>query len=175
MAGSRAPITSLPAATSLPVGGLIVIQDAATTKKMDVALLAPDSTLPPGGTTGQVLVKASSADNDAVWSTGPAGPAGPVGPQGPAGTAGAQGVAGPQGPQGLQGNPGAKGDTGATGPQGPQGIQGPVGPEGPMGPAGGAAVSSDPGNLVTLGADGRLYLAEAALTELVLRTLANIK
>lgn len=57
----------------------------------------------PGGTTGQVLTKASNdPDNGAQWldpatgigPTGPAGPAGPVGPAGAAGPTGATGATG---------------------------------------------------------------------------------
>lgn len=54
----------------------------------------------PGGTTGQVLTKASNdPDNGAQWAdpqvgVGPQGPPGPAGPVGPAGAAGTPGAAG---------------------------------------------------------------------------------
>ena len=47
-----------------------------------------------------------------------------------------------------------RGGNGAPGPQGPQGIPG---------PASGGGVSSDPGNFLKLGSDGKLFLDVAAL------------
>jgi hypothetical protein len=88
------------------------------------------SSLPAGGSAGQVLSKASGANDDVIWSDGVPGPTGPQGPQG------VQGIEGPQGP------------LGPTGAQGPQGIQGNIGPQGAKGdkgdrgegiPTGGAA------------------------------------
>lgn len=107
--------------------------------------------LPPGGTTGQVLAKASNASGDVKWTDpqagpqGPEGPAGPKGdpgeqgPQGPAGQDGAkgpQGERGPEGPQGPKGDPGEQGQQGERGPEGPAGQDGAQGAEGPQGPAG---------------------------------------
>ena len=58
-------------------------------------------------------------------------------------------MAGPQGPVGPQG---------PAGPQGAQGDIGPQGPQGDPGPAGGApALSTDAGNVLSLGLDGGLY------------------
>lgn len=96
----------------------------------------PGVGVPPGGTTGQYLVKASDGDYDTHWITsgGGSGEQGPrgysayeiavqngfqgteqewleslVGPEGP------QGPQGPQGIQGIQGDPGEKGDKGDPG------------------------------------------------------------
>ena len=85
----------------------------------------------------------------------------------PRGDVGAAGQTGPTGPAGAQGNtgaPGAQGPTGSTGSTGPAGAQGPAGPTGatgatgPQGPAGTGAVSTDPGNLATLGTDGNILV-----------------
>lgn len=107
--------------------------------------------LPPGGTTGQVLAKASNASGDVKWTDpqagpqGPQGPAGPKGDPGPQGPAGQDGAKGPQGERGPEGPAGPKGDPGPQGPEGPKGDpgeQGPAGPkgdpgeQGPAGPAG---------------------------------------
>ena len=93
--------------------------------------------------------------------TGPQGPQGiqgETGPQGPQGPQGETGATGPAGADGAQGPAGPKGDTGDTGPQGPQGIQGDTGPQGPAGPT---EVSSDAGNLATLGTDGKVKVASS--------------
>ena len=95
--------------------------------------------LPPGGTTGQVLAKASNANGDVKWTdpqAGPQGPEGPQGPQGPAGPAGKDGAQGPAGPAGQDGARGPQGERGPEGPQGPEGPKGDPGPQGPAGPAG---------------------------------------
>lgn len=73
--------------------------------------------VPPGGTTGQSLVKASGADGDVEWksvSPGEQGPPGPQGPEGPPGPQGPQGPQGPEGPKGDKGDPGAPGGMPAT-------------------------------------------------------------
>ena len=98
--------------------------------------------IPAGGTTGQVLAKASNTDYDTEWvdQTGGGGSGEPgedggyyqpsVDDEGNLSwTASKEGmpavdssnIMGPQGPQGLQG------PTGQTGPQGPEGSQGPAG------------------------------------------------
>lgn len=112
--------------------------------------------VPVGGTTGQVLAKASNTDYDTQWvdqtggsSGGGTGPAGEDGKSayeiavdnGFVGTeqqwldslVGPQGEQGPQGIQGVQGVQGVKGDTGDAGPQGIQGVQGDTGPQGIQG------------------------------------------
>lgn len=111
--------------------------------------------LPPGGTTGQVLSKSGSADYAATWADVAGGADGAdgasayevavasgfvgtesqwlaslVGPQGP------QGIQGETGSQGPQGEVGPQGEQGPQGPQGPQGIQGETGETGPAGPKG---------------------------------------
>ena len=128
--------------------------------------------IPPGGTDGQVLTKASGDDYDADWETvagggggtGPAGPQGPIGPEGPAGadgedgTDGAPGAAGSDGAAGAAGADGNDGAAGAIGPEGPRGPEGPQGPagmdgtggggtgtEGPAGPVGPAGPPGPPG------------------------------
>lgn len=125
--------------------------------------------LPPGGTTGQVLAKASNASGDVKWTDpqagpqGPEGPAGPKGepgpegPQGPAGQDGArgpQGERGPEGPQGERGPEGPKGDAGDPGQQGERGPEGPQGERGPQGPQGPAGPKGDPGEQGPAGQDG---------------------
>lgn len=104
--------------------------------------------VPPGGTTGQVVAKLSNATGDIGWETGgggtpgPPGPEGPQGPQGPqgdagpSGPAGADGAEGPAGPQGIQGVQGVQGVPGADGAAGAQGPEGPAGPDGAQGPQG---------------------------------------
>ena len=52
---------------------------------------------------------------------------------------------------------GATGDPGATGPIGSTGPQGNTGPTGSTGPAGPTVLSTDAGNLATLGSDSLLY------------------
>lgn len=113
---------------------------------------------------------------------GSQGPTGPQGPQGPTGATGATGPAGPTGPQGEQGETGPQGPAGDTGPQGEQGPQGEIGPAGPtgptgetgatgapgpQGPAGPTAVSSDAGNVATLGTDSLLLVAQSAINNLI--------
>ena len=95
--------------------------------------------LPPGGTTGQVLAKASNASGDVKWTdpqAGPQGPEGPAGPKGDTGPEGPQGPAGEDGAKGPQGDRGPEGPQGERGPEGPQGPKGDPGPQGPAGPAG---------------------------------------
>ncbi len=138
--------------------------------------------LPPGGTTGQVLSKSGSADYAATWADVAGGAdgadgasayevavasgfvgteaqwlaslVGPQGPQGPQGIQGVQGVQGETGPQGPQGI------QGETGPQGPQGIQGDTGPQGPqgiqgeVGPQGPQGLKGDTGDTGPQGVQG---------------------
>lgn len=129
--------------------------------------------LPPGGATGQVLTKKSSADYDADWEDAQGG--GGTGTDyqfsvdatntGDPGTdaavsvrqegaevgftftvpRGAQGPAGADGAPGERGPQGPAGQDGAEGPQGPKGDPGPEGPQGPKG---------DPGPQGPAGADG---------------------
>jgi len=75
---------------------------------------------------------------------GPAGVTGPAGPDGP------EGPEGPDGPQGLSG------DDGTNGADGADGAAGPPGP---------TAVSTDPGNGVSLGSDNLLWSINFALYE----------
>lgn len=64
------------------------------------------TSLPVGGTTGQVLVKRTNVDGDAWWVTPPVGPQGPPGEDGLDGLDGADGAPGPQGPAGVTTIPG---------------------------------------------------------------------
>jgi len=80
---------------------------------------------------------------------------GPTGATGAAGPAGADGAAGGTGPQGE------------VGPQGPAGGNGADGAAGPQGPAGPNAVSTDAGNVITLGTDGLVYTSKSALQSIV--------
>lgn len=105
-----------------------------------------------GGTTGQILAKASDSDYDTNWIDAPTGggAVGPQGPQGPAGTTGNEGPQGPTGPSGADSTvPGPQGDPGADGPQGPTGPSGPAstlaGPTGPSGPSGADGVTGPSG------------------------------
>lgn len=103
--------------------------------------------LPAGGTTGQLLAKASPDDYDAAWVDAPEGGGG--GEQGPPGEDGASaydlavangyvgteaawlaslvGPAGPEGPEGPAGADGAPGEPGPAGDQGPAGAPGAAG------------------------------------------------
>ena len=104
-----------------------------------------DRYIPPGGTDGQVLTKASGNDYDVDWETvaggtGGTGPQGPIGPEGPAG---------PAGDDGNDGSPGAAG------------AQGPIGPEGPIGPAG--ADGADGATVTTVGSTGLTQVSRANL------------
>lgn len=117
--------------------------------------------LPPGGATGQVLTKKSSADYDADWEDAQGGGGSGTNYQfsvdatntGDPGTDAAvsvrqegaevgftftipRGAQGPQGPAGADGAPGAKGDPGPQGPPGEDGAPGAKGEQGPPGPAG---------------------------------------
>jgi hypothetical protein len=99
---------------------------------------------------------------------GAQGPQGDPGPQGPAGADGADGAQGPQGDPGPQGPAGADGADGAQGPQGDPGPQGPAGDDGadgaqgPQGDPGPTAVSTDAGQIATLGTDDLLLVTGAA-------------
>ena len=92
------------------------------------------------------------------------------GPTGPQGNDGADSVVpGPQGIQGQKGDKGDKGNDGAdsvvpgpTGPAGNDGADSTV--PGPQGPAGPSAVSTDPANTATLGADSLIYVPTVDLT-----------
>lgn len=128
----------------------------------------------PGGTTGQMLVKASATDYDTEWidpptgggaggtsatvavgtvTTGAAGSSATVTNEGTSSAAifdfviprGDTGAAGPQGP---------KGDTGATGPQGIQGLTGDTGPQGPTGADGAQGPQGIQGQKGDTGATG---------------------
>jgi len=74
MPAPRIPIVDLPEQTTIVETDFLVVQNGATTKKMEVGLLSGlgGSSVPPGGTTGQVLTKASAADQDAAWAAVPA-------------------------------------------------------------------------------------------------------
>src|SRR6516165_446511 len=131
---------------------------------------------------------------------GPVGPTGPPGQIGPAGPPGPQGVQGPIGP--VSTTPGPTGPTGpagtaatvavgttTTGGPGtaasvtntgtpmagvfnftvPQGTQGPTGPTGP--PSG---VSTDSGNIATLGSDAKILVPQSAITAMRLRSFNAI-
>jgi len=131
---------------------------------------------------------------------GPVGPTGPPGQIGPAGPPGPQGVQGPTGP--VSTTPGPTGPTGpagtaatvavgttTTGGPGtaasvtntgtpmagvfnftvPQGTQGPTGPTGP--PSG---VSTDSGNIATLGSDAKILVPQSAITAVRLRSFNAI-
>lgn len=81
----------------------------------------PGPGLPTGGTTGQILTKASSVNYNYQWMSpgsieelrgpqgiqGPQGPKGDTGPEGPQGLPGERGPTGEQGPAGVDGSPGA--------------------------------------------------------------------
>jgi hypothetical protein len=71
-----------------------------------------------------------------------------TGAKGDPGADGAPGATGPKGDPGADGAPGPKGDAGATGPAGADGAQGPPGPQ---------AVSTDAGNAIILGSDGKVF------------------
>jgi hypothetical protein len=60
----------------------------------------------------------------------------------------------------MIGPPGAAGAQGATGTQGPTGNQGPIGATGSTGPAPATAISTDSGNVATLGTDNLLYVPQ---------------
>ena len=120
--------------------------------------------LPPGGTTGQVLTKKSSADYDADWEDAQGGGGTGTNYQfsvdatntGDPGTdaavsvrqegaevgftftvpRGTHGERGPQGPAGQDGADGPKGPKGDPGPQGPPGEDGAPGAQGEQGPPG---------------------------------------
>lgn len=104
---------AIPGATPNPISALTVggqlSQIAAS-----VSTLSTRTSVPSGGTTAQVLTKATATNGDVIW-TSPASTPGPAGPQGPAGTTG---------PAGAQGPAGAAGPPGAAGPTGPPGATG---------------------------------------------------
>lgn len=100
--------------------------------------------VPGGGTSGQVLTKASGTDYDSDWDT-PSGGGGGGGTTttiylpGESGEEGAQGWPGPVGPQGAIGETGPAGPMvmleGETGEDGLPGVPGPPGPTGAAGAA----------------------------------------
>jgi hypothetical protein len=92
----------------------------------------------------------------------------------PQGLAGAQGVQGPAGAQGIQGNPGATGAAGPTGSQGPTGPAGSTGAAGPTGPPGPTAISTDPGNIATLGSDSLILVPQSQIWSARLRSFNAI-
>ena len=104
---------------------------------------------------------------------------------------------GPPGPQGVAGPTGTPGTaatitagtttTGAPGTQAsvinsgtattavfnfaiPQGLQGVAGPTGPQGPVGTAGISTDAGNLATLGSDSQILVPTSSITNIRLRS-----
>ena len=127
------------------------------------------SGLPPGGATGDLVVKLSPAEGDATWAGADLAGNGSsayeialgngfvgteqewldslVGAEGP------QGPIGPEGPQGAAST--VAGPVGNTGPAGPQGadstVPGPTGPQGTTGPQG---VKGDTGNTGLTGPQG---------------------
>lgn len=105
-----------------------------------------DGSLKDGIVTEAMLDASVQAKVNAV-----AGPTGATGPVGATGSSGATGVTG---------GAGAAGATGATGPTGVNGASGATGATGPAGPQ---AVSTDAGNLLTIGTDSKVMLAQAAL------------
>lgn len=70
---------------------------------------------------------------------------------------GADGAPGADGAQGLQGDTGPAGPQGEAGPTGPQGATGPQGDAGPQGPEGPSAVSTDAGQVLSIGTDSLIY------------------
>ena len=119
-----------------------------------------DELVPDGGTTGQVLTKASNDDHDTRWQTftaGGQGPQGPTGPQGPQGVPGPRGLQGPKGddgdtgPAGARGLMGLPGQDGAAGARGLQGPKGDDGDQGPMGLRGATGAQGPAGQGVPVG------------------------
>lgn len=104
----------------------IVTDDPSSVNVVEVQVPGPQgppgtgggATYPAGGATGQVLAKASTADNDVAWTDGTPGPEGPQGIQGPPGADGAQGIQGPPGADGAQGIQGIQGVQGVPGTDG---------------------------------------------------------
>jgi hypothetical protein len=117
------------------------------------------------------LYRSDGTDWNEIDALGPPGPAGAdgatgaQGPQGIQGIQGEQGLPGADGADGAQGIQGIPGDPGADGAQGPQGIQGVPGADGAdgadgaTGPPGPSAVSTDDGNVLTLGTDSLIYFS----------------
>ena len=89
--------------------------------------------IPPGGNTGQALIKSSDNNYDYAWGTVSGGTGGSCGYAGSRGPTGPQGVTGPTGPTGYYGSAGPTGPQGVTGPTGPTGYYGSAGPTGPVG------------------------------------------
>ena len=87
-------------------------------------------------------------------STGPTGSAGPTGSTGTAGTAGVKGATGATGATGPEGTAGTAGVAGATGPTGLTGATGATGP---------TQVSTDAGNLASLGTDSKIFVSPTPL------------
>lgn len=110
--------------------------------------------VPAGGTTGQVLTKASGTDYDTEWSD-PSGGTGSEGPPGPPG-ASAYEIAVENGFVGTEAEwlASLEGAQGPQGPQGIQGIQGPAGADGAPGAPGADGADGAPGAPGAPGADG---------------------
>jgi hypothetical protein len=126
-----------------------------------------------GGTTGQVLAKASGTDYDFDWVTGGDGAPGPPGPEGPAGPTGPTGATGPGGPTGAKGDTGDPGSTGATGPAGPTGPTGATGPTGPTGPTGATGPAGDPATNLVTSVAGRQGVVVLTKTDVGLANVDN--
>src|SRR4029077_8607673 len=136
------------------------------------------------GATGTQGPKGDTGATGAQGNPGIQGDTGATGPAGPQGIAGAQGIQGPTGTAatvnvgttttGTAGSNAAVTNTGTSsaavfnftvpqGIQGTAGTPGTAGAQGPAGPAGPTAVSTDSGNLATLGSDSLLYLPPSAV------------
>jgi hypothetical protein len=109
------------------------------------------SSVAPGGGTGDVEEAPEDGTPYARRDAGWVAVATIEGPTGPQGSQGPQGETGPAGADGADGAPGPQGETGPAGPQGPQGDTGATGPAGP------SAVSTDGGNVLSLGTDSLIY------------------
>jgi len=82
----------------------------------------------------------------------------------------AQGATGSQGPQGATGSQGPTGATGPQGPQGSTGSTGATGSQGPQGPPGPSSVSTDAGNIATLGSDNLVLVPQSQIWSVRLRS-----
>jgi hypothetical protein len=130
------------------------------------------------GATGPTGSQGPPGDTGATGATGPQGATGATGAQGPAATVTVgTTTTGAPGTNAAVTNTGSTsaavfnftipaGATGATGPQGATGATGPTGPTGAtgaQGPPGPDVVSTDPGNIATLGTDGYILVPQLTL------------
>jgi len=133
-------------------GNFTYLQDLTLGVSQSIADL---HTIPAGGTTSQVLAKASGSDYDLIWvdQTGGSG-GGSNGSNGTSGTSGLRGATGSNGTSGVNGADGTNGTSGVNGADGADGTNGTSGVNGADGTNGTSGVNGADGTNGTSGVNG---------------------